>query len=83
MKKQKKIKNPIDVIVSSANTLISNFVKKQHDKGDIYIKLKQPGVTMDKFTSEEAKKSVKYGERYAKRYLSKIKDLLKEKGILQ
>ena len=80
--KPTKIKNPIDVIVSSANVLISNFIKKQTDKGDIYIKLKQPGVTMDKFTSEEAKKSVNYGVKYAKRFLPKIKELLKENGIL-
>lgn len=80
--KPTKIKNPVDVIVSSANVLISNFVKKQVDKGDVYIKLKQPGVSMDKFSSEEVKKSVKYGEKYAKKFLPKIKDLLKQKEIL-
>ena len=80
--KPKKIKNPINVIVSSANVLISNFVKKQNDKGEVYIRIKQPGVTMDKFSSDEAQKSVKYGERYAKRYLPKIKEILRQNGII-
>lgn len=80
--KPTKIKNLIDIIANSANALVFNFIEKQIDKGEIYIKIKQPGVSMDKFTPEEIKKSIDYGVKYAQKFLPQIKELLKENGVL-
>lgn len=75
------IKNTIDILLAAVNTLISSFVQSQSDKGDIYIQIEQPGVTVSNFSAEEAIKSVKYGEKYAKKFLPTIKQKLEEAGI--
>ena len=80
-KRPTSLKNTIDILLASVNTLIASFVQSQPDKGDIYIQINQPGVTVAKFSADEAIKSVEYGEKYAKEFLPQIKQKLLEAGI--
>ncbi len=73
---QNKLKTAFDVLVTSLNLLSANFVALTKDKGDIYIKIDQPGVSIYKFTSEDALRSIEYGERYAEEALPQIKEML-------
>lgn len=75
-KPQNNLKTAVDMLISAGNMLTANIVKCQQDKGDIYIKIDQPEVVCDRFTPELAKKSIAYGEKYAKKYIPKIKEAL-------
>lgn len=75
--KQNKLKSAIDVLISSICLLTANFTLNKEDKGDVYIKIEQPNVGIYTFSSEEAVRSIKYGEKYAEEALPKIKEMLK------
>jgi len=70
------VKNAVEVAFSAVNMMVANLVNEKEDKGDIYIKINQPGMTPDKFSEEYARKSVAYGEKYTKRFIPKIKEVL-------
>ncbi len=71
-KKENNLKSAIDILISSCNLTVSNLVKAQEDKGDVYIKIDQPNVSFTKFSADDAKKSIAYGEKMAKKMLPEI-----------
>lgn len=71
-KKENNLRNAFDILVSAMNLTVSNFINSQQDKGDIYIKIDQPKVSFLKFSYEDAKKSIKYGEEAAKKMLPEL-----------
>jgi NTE family protein len=78
-KKENDLKTAIDIVVSACNLLVSNLVKAQDDKGDIYIKIDQPNVSFAKFSAEDAIKSIKNGEEATKKVLPEILKLINKK----
>lgn len=77
-KKQNKLKTAFDIIVSASNLTMSNWIKSQKDKGDVYIKIDQPKVSFLKFSYEDAIESIKYGEHAAKKILPELLEKLKD-----
>lgn len=75
-KKPTGVKNAVEVALSAVNMMVANLVSEKEDKGEIYIKINQPEVTAEKFSADHAKKSIAYGEKYAKKFIPKIKELL-------
>lgn len=75
-KKQNNLKTAYDIVISASNLLVSALVQQTKDKGDIYIKIDQPKVSFDKFTSSDVKYSILAGRRYAKAFLPQIKKAL-------
>lgn len=75
----KNLKTLFDVLISSSNIMVANLVNAKKDKGDVYIKIDQPGVTQDRFTQVEIKKSIEYGRMLAEEMLPTIKKKLKIK----
>ena len=73
---QNKLKTTVDVLITSVCLLSANYAALKEDKGDVYIKIDQPGVNIYKFSSEEALKSIEYGEKCAEEALPKIKEVL-------
>lgn len=78
-KKENDLKTAIDIVVSACNLLVSNLVKAQDDKGDVYIKIDQPNVSFAKFSAEDAIKSIKNGEEATKKMLPEILKLINKK----
>ena len=78
-KKENDLKTAIDIVVSACNLLVSNLVKAQDDKGDVYIKIDQPNVSFAKFSAEDAIKSIKNGEEATKKVLPEILKLINKK----
>ncbi len=71
-----KLRTLFDVLISSSNVMVANLVNEKQDKGDFYIKIDQPGVTQDKFSQTEIKKSIGYGRKMAEVMLPEIKQKL-------
>ncbi len=75
-KKQNNLRTMIDVLISSANLMVSNLVKAKQDKGDLCIKIDQPDVSFNDFTYKDALKSIELGRKYALELLPEIKKLV-------
>ena len=59
--------------------MVANLVNEKKDKGDVCIKIVQPGVTQDRFTQVEIKKSIEYGRKFVEEMIPTIKQKLKIK----
>lgn len=75
-KKQLHLKSTIDIIVNASNLLIKNLVKKQIDKGDIYIKIDQPNVKQDQLYFENSQNAIRNGEKATRVNMADIKKML-------
>ena len=75
-KKQNNLRSAVDVLISATNLLTANCVRQYKDKGDVYIKIDQPNVSFEKYTTEDIAKSIAYGEEYAKKMMPEIKKML-------
>ena len=77
-KKQNNLRTMVDVVISSANLIVSNLAKSKRDKGDIYIKVEQPDVSFNSFTYKDALKSIEIGRKCALEMLPEIKKIIGE-----
>ncbi len=76
-KKQEKMRSVIDIVLSASNIFVANLLKAKKDLGDVYIRIDQPNVKMDKFFKENSFNSIKNGEEAAQKYMPQILELLK------
>ncbi len=71
-KKHSKMKSLLDLVFNASCLAVSNYIKNIKDKGDIYIQIEQPNVDFDKFSYENAKKSIENGVNATNKFLPEI-----------
>lgn len=68
----KKLNTIPRIIMNSADILVGECIRRQKDKGDIYIKIDQPGIEFTKLTKKDIKMAIENGESIAKKFVPKI-----------
>jgi len=75
-KPHKKLKSPVDILISAGNVMTSQICRYKKNTADITIKIAQPNVFMEKFNPKNTLQAIKNGEKEAKQVIDDIKKML-------
>lgn len=76
---QNDLSSTIDIVISACNLCVSKAVLAQEDKGDVYIKIDQPNISFDKFTSKDILTSIDNGYIACHHHMGEVLDLVQKK----